>query len=173
MKTRISQITVFLLVGMLVFSQAPLALGLTDAVEVADVSVASVPGYIDGEILISYSPSFNLEGLWQIATNIEQISTNLDGTVIALVKLKVGISVYAAIDVALREPGVLNAGLNRIYTIEPAPVYTMVTALTVARLVCFQSNNLSAQEFATYDMDKDGVLTMVDVLLIMRAASQY
>jgi hypothetical protein len=128
-------------------------------------------GYVDGEIIISFDPAYRLEGLWQIADSFDNVSPNPDGSVIALVKLKVGVSVTEALEIARREPGVYTAGLNHIYTIDIEPyIYTMDTAMRLARIVCGAGSYPSASEFAIYDLDKDGALTMTDVLLVMRKA---
>jgi hypothetical protein len=49
-------------------------------------------------------------------------------------------------------------------------VATLDVALMVARVICGAANELTVEQIAAVDMDFDGVLTMTDVMLIMRKA---
>ena len=115
MNNRRNRILTFLLAWVLAFSQMPLAFGLTGDT-FGDAGVAS--GYSHDEILVTYDSRYSTTRLEALGDGggIMPLAEEPGGLVTALVPVAETLSVEQAIEVALREPGVVAAQPNYFYT---------------------------------------------------------
>ena len=87
-----------------------------------------------------------------------------------LVLMKVD-STQTEVDTALAALNQSNTGAPHSGDLNGDGIVDMAEALTIAQVVIGGGRSLSPEQFAAVDMDDDGLLTMADVVLIMRRAA--
>jgi hypothetical protein len=100
---------------------------------------------------------------WQVAVSAAQAAIDAATTVDELA----AIEFPGADSILVRKPSIGAPGSGDLYATGQV---SQETAALIARYICGSGLVLTDDQFAAVDMDFDGFLTMVDVMLIMRRA---